>query len=133
MVEVNNTTKSKISKKDIIKAADKFLEYHGSSDKDVSIAFVSENRIRQLNRTYRGKDKITDVLSFEGEGESLGEILICPRQIRRQAEKAKHSSGDELIFILIHGLLHLLGREDDTENKRREMIEEGRDFIKNME
>ncbi len=130
MVEINNTTKAKVPKKKVKEAVESFLKYHKVSDKDVSIAFVGEKKIRELNNSYREKDKVTDVLSFEGEGASLGEILICPGQIKRQAKELGHSYDHELIFILVHGLLHLIGREDDTEEKRKKMVKEGEEFIR---
>jgi len=80
-------------------------------DRTVSVAFVSEAEIRRLNKAYRGKDKVTDVLSFEEEKmeDSLGEILICYPQARRQAREMGHSVRQEALFLLVHGLLHLFG------------------------
>lgn len=130
MVEINNTTKVKIPRKKVKEAVESFLKYHKVSDKDVSIAFVGEKKIKELNNIYRKKDKVTDVLSFVGDGSSLGEILICPGQINKQAKRLGYGYEYELIFILIHGLFHLIGREDDTEEKRKKMVEEGKEFIK---
>lgn len=79
-------------------------------DVRVSVAFVSEAEIRRLNRQYRGKDKVTDVLSFNlDEGDLLGEILLCYPQARRQAKELRHGVREELLFLLVHGLLHLHG------------------------
>lgn len=79
-------------------------------DVRVSVAFVSEADIKRLNRQYRGKDKVTDVLSFNlDEGDMLGEILLCYPQAERQAEDLGHGVREELLFLLVHGLLHLHG------------------------
>ena len=90
----------------------------------VSVAFVSEQEIKRLNATYRGKNKVTDVLSFgiaddrlqiqrptpnANTEHELGEILICYPQAQRQAREMKHSVRQELLFLLVHGLLHLNG------------------------
>jgi probable rRNA maturation factor len=89
--------------------------------------------MRRLNRQYRGLDKPTDVLSFpENDPKDsgyLGEIIIDLAQIERQAKKAKIDRENEIIFILVHGLLHLLGYEDDKETGRQEMLRLGKSFI----
>ncbi len=79
-------------------------------DAHVSAAFVSEADIRRLNRQYRDKDKVTDVLSFNlDEGDLLGEVLLCYPQALRQAKELGHGVREELLFLLVHGLLHLHG------------------------
>ena len=104
----------------------------------VSIALVSDERIRGLNRTYRRKDYATDVLSFSGtaprpwrkrrnprskllpsvsfaEERFLGEIVIARGAARRQARAACHSELTELRILALHGLLHLLGYDHDRD------------------
>jgi len=71
----------------------------------LSVAFVSEQTIRALNKQYRGKDKVTDVLSFE----DVHEILICYPQAKRQARQMGHSVRNEIVFLLVHGVLHAFG------------------------
>ncbi len=84
-------------------------------DVQVSVAFVSAEEIRRLNRQYRGKDKVTDVLSFNlDDGELLGEILLCYPQAVRQAHELGHGVREELLFLLVHGLLHLHGFDHET-------------------
>ena len=115
----------------------------------VSIAFVSDRRIRELNRRYRRKDRVTDVLSFPANEcyspqrtprtrrsklvsssvsfvsfvveNTLGEIVIARGVARRQAREARHSELTELRVLALHGLLHLLGydHESDTGEMRR--------------
>ena len=70
----------------------------------ITIALVSDLRIRTLNRTFRHKDAVTDVLSFEP-----ADIAIATGRARRQAREAGHSYSDELKVLALHGLLHLIG------------------------
>jgi len=76
----------------------------------VSIAFVSPAEMKKLNKAWRGKDGITDVLSFGDikKGDD-GEILISYEQAARQAKQLGHSTRDEIMFLLVHGVLHLYG------------------------
>lgn len=82
---------------------------------ELSVAFISGSEIRALNKRYRQKDKITDVLSFD-YGDSC-EIVICLSQAKKQAQEAGHSLNIEILALLIHALLHLKGydHEDDDE------------------
>ena len=132
MIEINNTTKVKINNKLIKKTVEKFLTKNKKVKKDISIAFIGDNKIKELNNNYRKKDKTTDVLSFEGEGNFLGEVLINPNQIKRQIKESGNSFKEELIFILVHGLLHLVGYNDETEKDRLKMIKLGKNFIKTI-
>jgi probable rRNA maturation factor len=133
MIEINNTTKFKINERLLKKITEKFLVSRRLVKKDVSLALIGDAKMRQLNFKYRQKDKTTDVLSFSGEDAFLGEILINPAQIKRQAKENKNSFQAELIFILVHGLLHLAGYDDKTENSRVKMIKLGEKFIKKLE
>jgi probable rRNA maturation factor len=133
MIEVNNTTKNKINTKLIKEVAKKFLASRQLSAKDVSIAFIGDAKMRELNRRYRKLNKTTDVLSFSGEGDFLGEIVVSPAQIKRQAKENGNSFQDELIFILVHGLLHLAGYDDRTGKDRLKMIKIGEEFVKKLD
>lgn len=84
----------------------------------VSVALVSDTRIRRLNRRYRGRDSATDVLSFPGDGNRvcgawLGDIVIAVGAAGRYAREAGHSRETELRILALHGLLHLLGYDHD--------------------
>jgi probable rRNA maturation factor len=93
---------------------------------EVTIAVVSDARVRALNRRYRRKDYATDVLSFPGDIERalhLGDIVIARGVARRQAKAAGHTESTELRVLALHGLLHLLGYDhehDDGEMARLE-------------
>ncbi len=80
----------------------------------VSIALVSLREIRELNRVYRRRDKVTDVLSFVFDSpEMLGEVIICPAQARRDASAAKNTLKFQLQLLTTHGILHLLGYDHE--------------------
>jgi probable rRNA maturation factor len=89
----------------------------------VSVALVSDRRVRALNRLYRGLDRNTDVLSFPGESAFLGDIVIARGVARRQASAAGHSELSELRTLALHGLLHLLGYDHDADNGRMQRVE----------
>lgn len=138
MVEINNKAEYPVDTEDLRKVAEKFLHYYQKQDLDVSIALVDDAEIKEMNLNYRGLDKPTDVLSFpasEEEQESegfLGEVIIDNDQVSRQAPHYSHTPREELVFILIHGLLHLLGYSDYTEEDKENMIKLGKDIIKRI-
>ena len=84
---------------------------------DLSVAIVSDRRMRALNRQFRGKDMVTDVLSFPSEDRGfLGDIVIAAGVAARQAKDAGHSVQTELRVLSLHGLLHLLGYDHETDD-----------------
>lgn len=115
---------------------------------EVSLFICDDERIRELNATYLGRDRPTDVLSFPqlsmGELEHLkrphkctaavakplGDIVISIGAVQRQARRYKHSQIDELVRLVAHGLLHLLGYEDADDAKRRSMAKRERELIR---
>lgn len=109
MIEVNNLTTSPIDEKFLKGVAKKVLEGENKKRADLSIALVGEGRIKELNQKYRGKNKVTDVLSFAGKEIGLGEIVICLREVKKNAKILNSTFEKELVQVLIHGILHLLG------------------------
>ena len=87
-----------------------------NAPRDITIALVSDARIRALNTQFRRKDAPTDVLSFEP-----GDIAIATGVARRQAREAGHSYGHELKVLALHGLLHLIGYDHHGPADRRRM------------
>jgi probable rRNA maturation factor len=90
----------------------------------VSVALVSDQRVRGLNRDYRKSDYATDVLSFPGgepsvleqtDGPFLGDIVIATGVARRQARAAGHSERTEVRILALHGLLHLIGYDHERD------------------
>jgi probable rRNA maturation factor len=98
---------------------------------EVTVALVSDGRMRSLNRSYRGKDYATDVLSFpatasheaRGTPHYLGDIVIATGVAERQADDAGHSVGTELRILALHGLLHLLGYDHETDDGQMARVE----------
>ena len=117
------------------------LDYEGmENDVEVSVTFVDDEGIRELNNKFRGMDKPTDVLSFplldyEGESEepffdelcnNLGDIVISLERAMAQANEYGHSFEREVAFLTAHSMLHLLGydhelsEEDDADMRKRQ-------------
>jgi probable rRNA maturation factor len=98
---------------------------------EVTVALVSDGRMRALNRSFRGKDSATDVLSFPtasqhdaaGNPNYLGDIVIATGVAQRQAEEAGHSVGTEFRILALHGLLHLLGYDHETDDGQMARVE----------
>jgi probable rRNA maturation factor len=114
------------------------------ADARITVAFVSDEEMRQLNQRYRKKDRTTDVLSFgqavgrangeravkklvrDADGElDVGDIVISAAQAARQAKRRKQPLVREIAFLAAHGALHLLGFEDETPAGYREMVRLG--------
>jgi probable rRNA maturation factor len=100
----------------------------------LSITIVSDARIRELNAEHRGIDAITDVLSFPlqsddgasfvlpvAEPTHLGDVVLALGRAAEQAEEYGHSLERELAYLTVHGVLHLLGFDHETEDEREEM------------
>ncbi|HYK71859.1 MAG TPA: rRNA maturation RNase YbeY [Pseudoneobacillus sp.] len=112
-------------------------------ESEISLTFVTNERIHEINLEYRQKDKETDVLSFAmeelGEGEIevvgtdqpriLGDIIISIPKAKEQAEEYGHSFLRELGFLAVHGFLHLLGFDHETEEEEKVMFSLQRDLL----
>lgn len=100
--------------------AEAVLRAAGCEDAELSIVLVGDERMRELNRAWRGKDRATDVLSFaqlEGDGSDLvallGDVVISVDTLRRQAKEGGWTDGEELARLLVHGVFHLLGHDHE--------------------
>ena len=91
---------------------------------EVTVALVSDARMRALNRMYRGKDYATDVLSFPALLPTLGDIVIATGVAGRQARDLGHSLAVELRILSLHGLLHLLGYDHERDRGRMRTLEQ---------
>ena len=94
------------------------------SIKKLTIVFKDEKDVRMLNKKFRTKDRSTDVLSFHPiEATSLGEIVLAVQKVQSQADKNQHSFLDEVGYLTLHGILHLLGYEHESDQeKAKEMM-----------
>ena len=111
-------------------------QLHVKDGSEVSVTFVTNDVIQEINKNYRNKDMPTDVISFAmeemGEGEIeikdadlptlLGDIVISLERTTEQAESYGHSFERELAFLAVHGFLHLLGYDHGTEEEEKEMF-----------
>ncbi|MFC1991066.1 rRNA maturation RNase YbeY [Chloroflexota bacterium] len=121
------------------------------SEVEMSLVITGQERVRQLNRDYRGKDEPTDVLAFSmtsGEGAGadltsfiappdgvshLGEVIIsCPQAVE-QAKEHGHSIKREMAILIIHGVLHLLGYDHEKPGQERQMQAMEREILGNIE
>ncbi len=107
-----------------------------TGDCELSLTFVDNQKIHEINREYRGIDRPTDVISFaleESSGDEmeiiggdipriLGDIIISVPKAKEQAENYGHSFMRELGFLAVHGFLHLLGYDHMTEEDEKEMF-----------
>ena len=124
---------------EIIRAAELVGKLYGAENAEVSVTLTDDAHIHELNKKFRGVDRPTDVLSFAfresnepeiltAQTEILGDIIISLERAKFQAETYGHSYLREVIFLTVHGLLHLLGYDHIEEDERLEMERE-QDFV----
>jgi probable rRNA maturation factor len=133
----------------LTKSAEKALSSLGYEGAELSVLITGDRRMRILNREFRGMDRTTDVLSFSmlepGQGGgggkikaarqsakaassqngppvALGDVVISAPKAAAQAREAGHATFDEMLFLLVHGMLHLIGYDHEAgESERRKM------------
>ena len=142
MIEINNLTTNPVDEDFLKKIVSIVLEGEKIvKEVELSIALIGPGRMRKINRRYRGKNRVTDVLAFPESKillgkfkvgaakkvQGLGEIVICLREVKKNAKRFNSSSEKELARVLIHGTLHLLGY-DHEEAKEAKKIKEKEDF-----
>ncbi len=134
LVEVFNGTRVDVDCEAVALLVARVLEAEAVHDAELSVIFVGERRIRALNREHRGKDEVTDVLSFPLEDADeelddrradeatppapprlLGDVVVCARQALRQARADSLPPAFELAVLLAHGALHLLGYDHEVD------------------
>ncbi len=131
----------RISAKLVRQVVEKAIEKEGLQQPvSVDVVMVTDDEMREINATRRGIDEATDVLSFPlldlkpGQGitqdffplppdvsQHLGDVVISVPRVESQAEEAGHSRERELAFLTVHGILHILGYDHDTDDRRRQM------------
>ena len=131
--EIFNETKEDIVEiKEINKLLEFALKYLKVNKVIFNVIIVDEEKIREINKNYRNKDSVTDVISFALEDDStfiktdfrvLGDIYICLKRAQDQAFEYGHSFLRELSFLTIHGLLHLLGYDHMSKDEEKIMFE----------
>lgn len=127
--------------KDFEKSTEVILEMENiDEDVEVSVSFVNEDEIKELNRDYRDKDKITDVLSFpteieyhiEGVPLILGDVVICSKRAKEQSEEFGHSFQRELVYLFVHSMFHLLGYDHIDEDDKLLMRQKEKEALKRI-
>lgn len=132
MIEViNRQRRRKINAKQWLEFAEKALQSLGEDNQSAVIVFVGDAAIRKLNRQFRGKNNVTDVLSFPSKAESfevenglqLGEVVISVQRAATQAKEHGLSFSDEVKQLILHGLLHLCGYDHETDRGEMNRLE----------
>ena len=120
---------------ELLHAADVVGEIYGAENSELSITLTDDEHIHALNKKYRDIDRPTDVLSFafresnepailNPQIDILGDVIISLERAKVQAAEFGHSLRREIIFLEVHGLLHLLGYDHIDDEERREMESE---------
>jgi rRNA maturation RNase YbeY len=139
LVEVSNATRVPVSEPAVARLVGVVLEAEGVRGAELGVQFVGEQRMRTLNREHRGRDEVTDVLSFPledavdarktpeahpeagaGAGMTLllGDVVVCARRALRQARAGGLPPEVELAVLLAHGTLHILGYDHEVDAGR---------------
>lgn len=124
-IAIANETGRRIPRSLIAHAITVALDQHGRGDQAVSVLIAGDERMRDLNRRFRKLDESTDVLTFPAEaapGVPLGDVAISLPYAERQARARGVSLRQELGYLAIHGALHLVGLDDETESDQRAMV-----------
>ncbi|MCL2556696.1 MAG: GTPase Era [Firmicutes bacterium] len=133
-----------ITKEELIKIANAaFSVLSLKGEMTVELDFISDEEIKELNKRHRGKDDVTDVLSFpllendltnyQFNKEILGNIVIAHSFAKKRAVEFEHSEKRELSYLFVHGLLHLLGFDHNTDNNKKTMRELEEKILSNMD
>jgi len=124
MLEINNLTADPVDEGFLKKITVTVLNKKKQVEKRLSIALVGQKKIKDLNKKYRNKGRPTDVLAFPGDKQAgLGEIVICPEEVKKNAKRFNSAYRKELARVLIHGILHLLGYDHErSEFEAKKMI-----------
>ncbi len=132
MIEVINRQRSrKINAEQWREFGDRALHAIDSSQQAATIVLVSDAAIRKLNKQFRGKDQVTDVLSFPNEAEAfedenqshLGEVVISVQRAASQAKENGLTFANEVEQLILHGLLHLCGYDHETDGGEMNRLE----------
>lgn len=133
--KVGNVGLSKKKIEDTVKTVLNFLK---KKDAEVSVHLIGDRKIKKINADYRGKNKVTDVLAFamqEGkqmDDKDLGDIFISVPQVKRQSKKQKISYEEELVRMLVHGVLHLNGYDHMEEKDEKKMFSLQEKLVKKL-
>lgn len=111
----------------------KATEMEGYDGGEISIALVDNAKIKELNKKFRKKNEVTDVLSFPMDEEILGDIIISAERALSQSKDYGHSFKREICYLVTHGILHLLGYNHKNEGEKKEMRKKEERILKELE
>jgi len=127
----NAQRKFKIDRQSLLRLIENALGDLAPPNSEISIILVNDDKIRKLNKEYRAKDTATDVLAFPQDKEALGDkggrllgdVVVSVETARRQAREHYLSDEEELILLVVHGALHLLGYDHDRSIKDKKKMQ----------
>lgn len=131
-VEVANTSAHQIDEQRLVAAVTRVLQGEGICSARISVAVVDDETIHRLNGEYLDHDYATDVLSFAFDpiGDQLnGELVLSADTALRVAPEFEWSAEDEMLLYAIHGTLHLVGYDDQSDSEQNEMRGKERDYL----
>ncbi len=130
MVKISNKTRNyKVKRRTLLIILKDIAKAYGLKESlDIGIAFVGRATIKRLNRTFRQKDNVTNVLSFSNSAmknphlaDKSGEVIICLSVAEREAKRYDNDFNDYIEFLIIHSFLHILGYEHVSPGERGKM------------
>lgn len=122
MIEINNRAGVTLPVSFLKKLGEQVLEHEGKAGASLSLALVDSKKARQLNLAYRKKSYVPNVLSFKAREFGLGEIVLCPEQISKDATRYGILFTEELSRVFIHGMLHVLGYSHSAMKKKEDFF-----------
>jgi len=135
-ISINNFTKSRICKRKTKKLIILFEDLHKCNIDTLSISFINDEEMIELNKEHLKHEGSTDIITFTYEKDLKmldGEILICVDEAKRQARKYKVKLINELNRLVFHGLLHLIGYNDKTKKEKNIMNRSEDELLKCLE
>ncbi len=130
MIEVNNLTNFKIAGKFFQETAKSVLKRERKNSLDLSVALLGEREMKRINEKFRKKNRPTDVLSFDYG--NVGEIILCPDYIKKNAKNSEIAFENEFLKVFIHGILHILGYDHEKKMVDAKKMEKKQNYYFNL-
>ena len=126
-----NTDFSLNNESAVAKLLDTIIVSKGKSIDKLFFYFVSETKMQQVNSNHLNHDFVTDVITFDYSDDKVirAEAFICPSEVLKNAKRYKQPTENEVVRVVLHALLHVLGYDDKTKNSRQEMRKQEDSFL----